>query len=129
MQSAPMTTPDSSLPPREVSFNPSPTLQSWAPRILSLLDRLLREREQFFETLFAGREVWSYCRLFGLITVVLCALYGMTMGATAWTGSWQKGLAQMTAASIKVPVLYLLSLGVCFPVLYIVLVLMGSKLR
>jgi hypothetical protein len=94
-----------------------------------LLDRLLREREEFFDVLFAGREVWKYCRVFGLIAIVLCALYGLTMGATAWTGSWQKGLAQMTAASIKLPLLYLVSLTVCFPVLYIVLVLMGSKLR
>jgi len=129
MESAPMNIPDSSFPPGEVPFSPSPTLQSRLPRILSLLDRLLREREEFFETLFTGKDVWNYCRLFGLITAVLCALYGLTMGATAWTGSWQRGLAQMTAASIKVPLLYLLSLVVCFPVLYIVLVLMGSKLR
>lgn len=129
MESAPMNIPDSSFPPGEVPFSPSPTLQSRLPRILSLLDRLLREREEFFETLFTGKDVWNYCRLFGLITAVLCALYGLTMGATAWTGSWQRGLAQMTATSIKVPLLYLLSLVVCFPVLYIVLVLMGSKLR
>src|SRR5262245_46335040 len=94
---------DSSLSPGEAPFNPSPTSQAKTPRILALLDRLLREREQFFDVLFADREVWNYCRLFGLITVVLCALYGLTMGATAWTGSWQRGLAQMTAATIKLP--------------------------
>jgi hypothetical protein len=120
---------DSSLSPDEAPFNPSPASQSRALGILALLDRLLREREQFFELLFSGREIWNYCRLFGLITVVLCALYGLTMGATAWTGSWQRGLAQMTATTIKLPLLYMLSLAVCFPVLYIVLVLMGSKLR
>jgi len=120
---------DSSLTPGETPFSPAPASQSRAPRILALLDRLLREREQFFDVLFAGREVWNYCRTFGLITVVLCALYGLTMGATAWTGTWQRGLAQMTATTIKLPLLYLLSLTVCFPVLYIVLVLMGSKLR
>jgi len=119
---------DSSLSPDAAPFEPSPASPSRASRILALLDRLLREREQFFELLFAGRDVWIYCRLFGLITVVLCAIYGLTMGATAWTGAWQRGLAQMTAATIKLPLLYMLSLAVCFPVLYIVLVLMGSKL-
>jgi len=97
--------------------------------VFTLLDRLLRQREEFFEVLFAGREVWKYCQLFALITVVLCVAYGLTMGANAWTVSWQKGLAQMAATAIKLPLLYLLSLAVCYPVLYMVLVLMGSKLR
>ena len=118
----------------------TPTDSSWTageapgsdftvPRVLRLLDRLLRHRENFFEILFAGRDVWRYCCSFSLTATILCAAYGLTMGATAWTGSWQRGLAQMTAASIKLPLLYLLSLTVCFPVLYIVLVMMGSRLR
>jgi hypothetical protein len=93
------------------------------------LDRLLRDRESFFEEIFSGQELKSRLRWFLFSIAVLGAFYGMTMGMVGIKNSWSLGLLQMLVSAVKVPVLFLLSLGVCFPVLYIVLVLMGAKLK
>lgn len=40
----------------------------------------------------------------------------------------ERGFLQTLGSGVKVPALYLLTVTICFPVLFIVLVLMGSKL-
>jgi hypothetical protein len=96
---------------------------------LELLDHLLRHREQFFEGIFTGDHVGKWSRWFLLILVLLTAIYGLTMGTLGFTRSVTQGVLQSLTSGLKVPLLYLVSLGVSFPVLYIVLVLMGARLR
>lgn len=96
---------------------------------LELLDHLLRHREQFFEGIFTGAHMGKWSRWFLLILIFLTAVYGMTMGTLGFTRSVTQGLLQSLTSGLKVPLLYLVSLGVSFPVLYIVLVLMGARLR
>jgi hypothetical protein len=93
-----------------------------------MLDRLLRQREGFFEEIFNEPEIWPRMRTFLLAILGLSAVYGLAMGAAGLLVDWQRGFLQMVASGVKVPMLYLLSVGVCFPVLYIVVVLMGSRL-
>ena len=50
------------------------------------------------------------------------------MGALGFVGGWERGFLQIVTSGIKVPALYLLTVAVCFPALFIILVLMGSKL-
>jgi hypothetical protein len=92
------------------------------------LDRLLRERESFFDEIFEGRELGFLLRWFLLATLVLSAFYGMTMGFMGFRDDIALGLLQTLTSAIKVPLLFLLSVGVSFPVLYVVLVLMGARL-
>jgi len=94
-----------------------------------MLDRVLREREPFFDELFEGRNLGRNLRWFGLTIVMLSGFYGMTMGMAGLVVDVRAGLLQMLSSAIKVPVLYLLSVAVCYPVLFIVVVLMGSRLR
>ncbi|MBI4659993.1 MAG: actin-binding WH2 domain-containing protein [Verrucomicrobia bacterium] len=96
--------------------------------VFSLLDQLLRQREGFFDAIFAGRELGARLRSFLFIIVVLSAFYGVTMGAVGLTQSFSRGWMQMLSSGVKVPLLFLASLAVCYPVLYIVLVLMGVRL-
>ena len=49
-------------------------------------------------------------------------LYGVVMGS-------YNGVAQAIAAGVKVPVLFILSLLICFPAFYIIQTILGSKLR
>ncbi len=95
---------------------------------LRVLDGLLRRREDFFEMIFQGRDVRRLLRWFVMGIMSLSAFYGITMGLLSFHQGVDQGLLQMAASGLKVPALYLLSLAVCFPVLYIVLVLMGARL-
>lgn len=88
----------------------------------SFVRRLLSEREQFFDDVVEGRGLRAALRR-ALWTVVGCgALYGMVAGAYS-------GWAQALATAVKLPVLLLGTLIVCFPVFFVVQVLMGSRLR
>ncbi|MCB9769063.1 MAG: actin-binding WH2 domain-containing protein [Candidatus Omnitrophica bacterium] len=89
---------------------------------LGYLDGILRNREDYFAGIFEGRAIGKNLAYLFIIVIGLSAFYGITMGAS-------KGLSlQLLATAIKVPLLYLLTLLVCYPVLYVVIVIMGSKL-
>jgi hypothetical protein len=96
--------------------------------IFGLLDDILRRREAFFTEIFDGVNLHARIRQFLFAIITLSAIYGITMGATAFGLGWERGGLQMLSSGIKVPMLYLLTLLVCYPVLFIILVLMGSKL-
>jgi hypothetical protein len=88
----------------------------------SFLLSLLSDRERFYEQVVEGRELGTKLRL-GLATMaVLSGFYGLIAGAYS-------GWAQAVATGIKLPVLLLATLLVCFPVFFVVQVLMGSRLK
>lgn len=93
-----------------------------------ILDALLRNREGFFEAIFEGRNIGQRLRSFLFAAVLLMGFYGLSMGLIGFRKGWDDGLYQMLASSLKVPVLFLLTTAVCFPLLYIVQVLMGARL-
>lgn len=93
-----------------------------------LMDGILRRREDFFAEIFEARNLRGMLRMFVLTIAVLSLVYGATMGASSFAGGLDRGLAQMLSSGVKVPALYLLTLAICFPALFIILVLMGSKL-
>jgi hypothetical protein len=88
----------------------------------TFLSQLLSDRERFFSEVTAHRGLRSKLAHSTLTLVGLCALYGAAAGA-------YDGPAQAIAAAIKLPVLFLGTLAICFPGFYIVQVLAGSQLR
>ena len=96
---------------------------------MDMLDKVLRHRELYFEEIFEGKEVKTRICWFLLAILVLSGFYGLSMGATALSVDMNRGMMQMVSSALKVPLLYLLSIAVCYPVLYIVIVLMGSRLN
>lgn len=94
----------------------------------TLFDGLLRRRETYFNAIFENREVGALIRWCLLATLALGATYGLAMGALSLHTGLVPGLLQSLSSACKVPLLFLLSLFVCYPVLYFVIVLMGSRL-
>ena len=86
------------------------------------LSQLLSDREQFFAEVADGKHLGSKIRRSLITLLVLCAFYGASAGAYA-------GLTQALSAAIKLPVLFLGTLVICFPGLFVIQVLAGSRLR
>ena len=86
------------------------------------LTMLLSEREQFFTEVAEGTGLGD--KLFHALStlLLLCALYGAAAGAYA-------GPAQALATAIKLPLLFLGTLAICFPGFFVIQVLVGSRLR
>jgi hypothetical protein len=80
-----------------------------------------RDKDQLFETLsgteYTARQTWGLY----VFVVVASALYGGIMGS-------YHGALQAAATAIKVPFLLTITLLVCFPALFMIQVMLGSKL-
>jgi hypothetical protein len=95
---------------------------------LSHLDRILRGELTRPEELRAG----SLIRPLGALPVVLLALgmvYGACLGVFAITHHGSAGMGQFIADIVKVPLLFILTLVVTFPSLYVFTTLVGSRLH
>lgn len=96
--------------------------------LLATIDRVLRGRFTRKEDLVEGRiEVPTT----SIVTaaLVLGALYGFFMGLYALLHPGRSGVDQCLASTVKVPFLFLLTLVVTLPSLYVVSALFDSRLR
>lgn len=89
-----------------------------------LIEQALRDRKAIWDTLRSADE-WPIGKA-ALLNVVLAAFYGFVMGSYALTS--HDGLKQALASAVKVPCLFLLTLLICLPSLYVVSALLGSSL-
>lgn len=82
----------------------------------------LQNRDEFFEKALHETNPWG--RIWRLTTafVVLTFIYGVVMG-------FYSGFLQALTAGVKVPVLFLLSLLICFPAFFILQFILGSKMK
>jgi hypothetical protein len=82
----------------------------------------LHNKDEFFDNIFNEQKTWS--RIWRLILLFsgLTFLYGVIMGCYS-------GPAQVITAGIKVPVLFLLSLIICFPAFFVIQFILGSKMK
>ncbi len=95
---------------------------------LRQLDRILRGDATRLSELRGGRIEIPAAGLAGILTV-LGLFYGACMGAFAITGSGHGDGRQILASAIKVPALFLFTLAVTFPSLYVFNALVGSRLK
>ena len=86
------------------------------------LSQLLSDREQFFTEVADGRDLGGKIARSLATLLALCAFYGASAGAYA-------GPVQALSAAIKLPVLFLGTLAICFPGFFVIQVLVGSRLR
>ena len=90
----------------------------------SLADLLpgLQNKDEFFDRVLHETNPWR--RVWRLIAafVVLTFVYGLVMGCYS-------GPLQAFTAGVKVPVLFLLSLLICFPAFFILQFILGSKMK
>ncbi len=96
--------------------------------LLKSIDDLLRGNLTRREDLVAGR-VEVPVRTLLLAGLVMGALYGVFMGLYAVLRTGNPSFAQLVATMVKVPALFLLTLAVTCPSLYVVSALFDSRLR
>jgi hypothetical protein len=100
------------------------TLDSRAPGsgLRAFLAQILSDRDRFFGEVVEGDGLSGKLFL-GLTTLTgLSAVYGAAAGAYA-------GPAQALSSAIKLPVLFLGTLAICFPGFFVIQVLAGSRLK
>jgi len=89
---------------------------------LAVIETILRNRYHFFLEIRDGHELQAKMKAMLVSSVVFLALYGAVMGST-------HSLWQAVSAAVKLPVLFLVTLIICIPALYIFSVLFGSNQR
>jgi hypothetical protein len=90
------------------------------------VDRLLRGEATTVEALRDGIRVPASALVF--MVIVLGMTYGACMGMFAVTGGGNDSWLQIPASMVKLPLLFLLTLVVTFPSLYVFNALVGSRL-
>jgi len=98
------------------------TAQRAESGLARFITQILSDREQFFTEVVEGDGLGAKLVNALLTLVAFCALYGAAAGAYA-------GPAQAVSAAIKLPVLFLGTLAICFPGFFVIQVLVGSRLR
>lgn len=96
-------------------------------KCLKELDDLLRGRKTDLETLSKGTDHLSL-KSYSIVAIVLGIVYGVFMGLFAVLNRTPACPQQLLATSIKVPLLFFLTLLVTFPSLYVFSALLGTKL-
>ncbi|HUQ71992.1 MAG TPA: hypothetical protein VM165_20845 [Planctomycetaceae bacterium] len=97
-------------------------------RWIQSLDNLLRGETTRLSALRTGRLELPLRGLTALI-VLMGVTYGLCMGVFALLRETGPEWRQLIAASVKVPALFLLTLAITFPSLYVFNALVGSRLR
>ncbi len=92
------------------------------------LDRILRGELTRLEALRNGTINFSAGGVL-MVIALLGVIYGVCMGTFALAGSGSGAPMQVLASGVKVPSLFLLTLLVTFPSLYVFNALVGSRLR
>ncbi len=92
--------------------------------VLNLSDLLpaLQNREGYFEGLIHDERLGRRIARLSLWLVVLTFAYGVVMGCYS---SW----LQAFTAGVKVPVLFFLSVLICFPAFFVIQLILGSSMR
>jgi hypothetical protein len=86
------------------------------------LTQILSDRDRFFTEVAESLGLGTKLAHASWTLMALCALYGAAAGAYA-------GPLQAVSAAIKLPLLFLGTLAICFPGFFVIQVLVGSRLR
>ncbi len=88
----------------------------------AVVETILRDRNSFFEEIRAGVNVAGKIRSMLISSIAFLAVYGAVLGST-------HSLIQAFSSAIKLPPLFLATMLVCIPTLYVFSVLFGSNQR
>jgi len=90
--------------------------------IFTMIDYLLRDRVQFLEEIRQGRSLTEKMWAMLLSSIFSLAFYGLLLGLTHSVG-------QSVSSAVKLPLLFLATLLICAPALYIINILFGANQR
>lgn len=86
-----------------------------------IIERILRDREGLWQEIRSERRLNGLIRQMLISSVVSLALYGLVLGASGTP-------PQVISSAIKLPLLFLLTLGICLPTLYLFNLVFGARL-
>jgi hypothetical protein len=89
---------------------------------LAIVESILRNHQQFLTQLRAGTGLQKMIRAMLLSSAAFLAVYGAVLGST-------HSLWQALSSAIKLPILFLITMIICIPALYIFSILFGSRQR
>lgn len=96
------------------------------------LDYFLHNPESVTESIRRDTDLVPLCRTFLLISIIMAAIYGAVMGGTnLFQGSEmliQYKLLMILISAVKVPILFLLTLGIVIPPIYVSNAFVGARL-
>lgn len=87
---------------------------------LSIIESILRNRQQFFGEIRLGQDIRGKIRGMLISSILFFALYGAVMGSTG-------SLWQALSSGVKLPLLFLATLIICAPTLYFFNLIFGSN--
>jgi hypothetical protein len=88
---------------------------------LFVIERILRDRQGIWQQIIAERDLGQLTRQLVTSSVVSLAVYGAVLGAS---NSW----AQALSSFVKLPLLFLATLAICLPTLYLFNLVFGARL-
>jgi hypothetical protein len=88
----------------------------------AIVENILRHRQQFFEEIQQGVDLPAKTRALLVSSSVFLAIYGAVLGST-------HSLWQALSSAAKLPLLFIITLLICVPALYIFSVLFGANQR
>jgi hypothetical protein len=97
--------------------------------IVAHMDHLLREREQVARDLTSEDRVRPVTLACTGVFLVLTFAYGLIMGSQSLIRGSAEGWKYALAAGVKLPFLFLLTLAICLPLLYVLNVLIGPRAK
>ncbi len=89
---------------------------------LLVVENILRNRDQFFAEISQGNGMQEKMRAMLVSSFAFMAVYGLLLGST-------HSLGQTLGTAVKLPLLFLVTLIICAPVLYIFNILFGANQR
>jgi len=97
------------------------SVQTTATHPLLIIERILRDREGVWGQIAGEHRLNVLIGQMLASTVVSLGLYGGVMGAS-------KNVLQAVSSAVKLPMLFLLTLAICLPTLYLFNLVFGSRL-
>ncbi len=88
---------------------------------LLIIERILRDRESIWRQVIEERGLKDLTVQMLASSAVSLAIYGAVMGAS-------NGFAQALSSAVKLPLLFLATLAICLPTLYLFNLLFGARL-
>src|SRR5262249_23988367 len=89
---------------------------------LLIIERILRDRESIWRQIGEERDLGKLTRQMLYSSVVALACYGAVLGAS-------NSVLQSLLSAVKLPLLFLMTLAICLPTLYLFNLVFGARLQ
>jgi len=90
-------------------------------RDLLVIERILRDRDGIWRQIHEQRDLKPFIVQMLTSSVIALACYGAVLGAS-------NGIQQAISSAVKLPILFLVTIGICLPTLYLFNLVFGARL-